>query len=286
MCGLPSSGKTRRVGELIAYFSQNHSERLISVVTEENEGVFSFKSKSVVYNDAKEEKEARATLKAAVLRLLSKDGVVILDSLNYIKGYRYELYCASKSAHTTHCVIFCDTNLDIIRQWNGLRTETDQYEPEVLEALAVRFELPNGNNRWDKPLFSLQVGDPLPGADVAAAIFHRKPPPPNLSTLTQPLEASDFLFLLDKKTQEVVKEVFQGQQGACHGDPVLISDSSESFLVKSRTLPLAELRKWRQQFITYSKLHPPENSDRIPTLFVQYLNNAIAWKIRFETHQW
>ena len=58
----------------------------MSVVSEDSENVYGQRTKSVVYNDAKAEKEARATLKSAVLRVLSKDGVVILDSLNYIKG--------------------------------------------------------------------------------------------------------------------------------------------------------------------------------------------------------
>ena len=56
------------------------------MVTEESENIYGQRTKSGVYNDAKAEKEVRATLKSAVLRVLSKDGVVILDSLNYIKG--------------------------------------------------------------------------------------------------------------------------------------------------------------------------------------------------------
>ena len=58
----------------------------MSVVSEESENIYGQRSKSAVYNDAKAEKEVRSTLKSAVLRVLSKDGVVILDSLNYIKG--------------------------------------------------------------------------------------------------------------------------------------------------------------------------------------------------------
>jgi len=275
LCGLPSSGKTRRVGEFIAYITQNYPDRQVSVVSEESENIYGQRSKSAVYNDAKAEKEVRSTLKSAVLRVLSKEGVVILDSLNYIKGFRYELYCASKSAHTTHCVLFCDTSLDTAREWNQIRNQKEQYEAEVLEALFVRFELPNGSNRWDSPLFRVQPSDVLPCRDIAAAVFDRKPPPPNLSTLTQPLEASNFLFDLDRRTQEVVKEVFQAQQGACQGDALHISGSAENFIIKNRMLQLPELRKWRQQFLTYSKMHPPDNAEKIPTLFVQYLNNAV-----------
>ena len=58
----------------------------MSVVSEDSENIYGQRTKSAVYNDAKAEKEVRATLKSAVLRVLSRDGVVILDSLNYIKG--------------------------------------------------------------------------------------------------------------------------------------------------------------------------------------------------------
>ena len=54
-------------------------------------------------------------------------------------------------------MLFCDTSLDPAREWNQIRNQKEQYEAEVLEALLVRFELPNGSNRWDSPLFSVQV---------------------------------------------------------------------------------------------------------------------------------
>ena len=125
------------------------------------------------------------------------------------------------------------------------------------------------------PSSFFQPSDVLPCRDIAAAVFDRKPPPPNLSTMTQPLEASNFLFDLDRRTQDVVKEVFQAQQGACQGDALHISGSAENFIIKNRMLQLPELRKWRQQFLIYSKMHPPDNVEKIPTLFVQYLNNAV-----------
>ncbi|MEQ2172197.1 kti12, chromatin associated, partial [Goodea atripinnis] len=36
---------------------------------------------------------------------VNKDNIVILDSLNYIKGYRYELFCLTKHAQTPHCLV-------------------------------------------------------------------------------------------------------------------------------------------------------------------------------------
>jgi len=30
--------------------------------------------------------------------------------MNYIKGFRYELYCLVRNAQTTLCLVFCDTD--------------------------------------------------------------------------------------------------------------------------------------------------------------------------------
>ena len=51
--------------------------------------------RNVVYSDRKCEIVSRSALKAAAERLLTNTNVVILDSLNYIKGFRYELFCVA-----------------------------------------------------------------------------------------------------------------------------------------------------------------------------------------------
>jgi protein KTI12 len=53
MCGYPSSGKTRRVGELIAFLTQHYPERQVSVVSEDSENVYAARDKSAVYADSK-----------------------------------------------------------------------------------------------------------------------------------------------------------------------------------------------------------------------------------------
>lgn len=58
-----------------------------------------------VYRDARSEKEARATEYSAVKRLLSAEDVVIADGLNYIKGFRYQLFCEAKALQTPSCVV-------------------------------------------------------------------------------------------------------------------------------------------------------------------------------------
>lgn len=58
-----------------------------------------------MYREARSEKDARATFYSAVKRALGKDSIVIADGLNYIKGFRYQLYCEAKATQTPSCVV-------------------------------------------------------------------------------------------------------------------------------------------------------------------------------------
>lgn len=59
----------------------------------------------MIFVDANEEKKSRAAFISAIERSISKDTVVIADSLNYIKGLRYQLYCIARAASTPHCAV-------------------------------------------------------------------------------------------------------------------------------------------------------------------------------------
>ena len=203
---------------------------------------------------------------------------MIVDSLNYIKGYRYELYCLSKHVKTPQCILHCDVSPDVALTWNSSREdETERYAPDVFDSLVMRYEKPDSRNRWDSPLFVVYPQDPLPAEDILSSLLHRKPPPPNLSTQSQPLSSADFLHDLDRKTQEVVSHVLQAQRTALPGDSTLVScgPASSKKLQLPHHVTMVELRRLRRQFINYTKLHPPENSSAIPTLFVQYLNSSL-----------
>ena len=105
-----------------------------------------------------------------VIKLSSREGVVICDGLNYIKGFRwpalaaniicqiianlkmigivkssnprYELYCASKAGKTTQCTLHCDLSVQDCETWNKEReNEVEKWDEEVLAALAMRFQV-------------------------------------------------------------------------------------------------------------------------------------------------
>eukprot|EP00064_Thunnus_orientalis_P008145 superscaffoldBa00000952_g8168 len=199
------NGKTRRAEELKGYFEQN-TDRKVHIVGDGALGV----EKNSVYADSQKEKNTRAALKAEVERKVNKDDIVIFDSLNYIKGYRYELFCLIKHAQTPHCLVYCLTSDEVSSTWNTNRDAAEQYTQDIFDALVLRFEAPDSRNRWDSPLFTILKDDTLPFEDISDALFKRKAPPPNQSTQSQPLSSTNFLYELDKITQDVLMTFCKG----------------------------------------------------------------------------
>ncbi|XP_051915949.1 protein KTI12 homolog isoform X1 [Hippocampus zosterae] len=269
MCGYPCSGKTRRAEELKGYFEQN-TDRKVHIVGDSPLAA----EKNAVYADSQKEKQVRAALKADVERKVNKDDIVILDSLNYIKGYRYELFCLIKHAQTPHCLVYCLTSDEVSSAWNSSRDAEEQYTQDILDALILRFEAPDSRNRWDSPLFNILQDDALPFQAITDALFKRKAPPPNQSTQSQPLSSANFLYELDKTTQDVLMAIFNAQKTSVPGDSISVPGATEKIEL-TRTVNMAELRKFRRQFISYSKMHPTENTGQIYNMFVQYLNKSL-----------
>ena len=57
------------------------------------------------YSESRLEKPARATLFSAVIRVLNKETIVIVDGMNYIKGSRYQMYCAAREVGARVCTV-------------------------------------------------------------------------------------------------------------------------------------------------------------------------------------
>ena len=109
------------------------------------------------YISSSAEKVTRASLRSSVDHLLTGDTTVILDSLNYIKGYRYELYCVARSMRTPHCVCWVECDEKVSLQWNSERAAGDAYGELILKDLRLRFEVPSEKNKWDCPLFKVNM---------------------------------------------------------------------------------------------------------------------------------
>ncbi|XP_060733711.1 protein KTI12 homolog isoform X2 [Tachysurus vachellii] len=255
ICGFPCSGKSRRAQELKDYFIKT-TDKQVCIIGDEIHGI----DKNSVYADSQKEKHLRGTLRSEVERKINKDHIVILDSLNYIKGYRYELFCLIKHVQTPHCLVYCLTTAALSSDWNKEREDDNRYSQEI--------------NRWDSPLFTIQKEERLPFEAISDALLKRKVQPPNQSTQSQPLSSSNFLFELDRVTQDVLMAVLESQKTRIPGHVIAIPGTTEKIDV-TRSLNITELGKLRRQFISYTKMHPTENTGQIANMFVQYLNKSM-----------
>lgn len=137
-----------------------------------------------------QEKVVRSDLKSEVVRNLNKTDLVIFDAGNYIKGYRYEVYCATKAARVSQCTVFCAIDDKRMQGFNELKSGTEDggnnsnvaYTLDTLQALQMRFEEPQGNSRWDAPLFTVFPESTLDFIALHKCLYEQGPPPPNQST--------------------------------------------------------------------------------------------------------
>jgi protein KTI12 len=277
--GLPTSGKSTRAKQLEAYLAERiQSQGAGSAAPRYRLHMVSDQTQSIprsVYDLSAEgqpahtrsanasEKDARAAIYAAARRVLGPRDVVVLDGLNYIKGWRYQLFCEARGAETPSCVLQVGCTVERARRVNERRLERrerkrtagdggaveakvegdditsrpkeereeddefeddeEPYEPANWENLVYRYEEPNPMTRWDSPLFTLiweddeartrQVFDSIWDAIAGERKNIARPK----ATLQRDKDyGGDYLYMLEKETQDVVKKILelQGDEGA------------------------------------------------------------------------
>ncbi|GAA5978293.1 hypothetical protein JCM21900_006525, partial [Sporobolomyces salmonicolor] len=125
LCGYPASGKSTRAIQLAAVLSAKlalpdvaPALARLKVVLVNDESLGLVKS---AYDDSRAEKPARATLFSAVQRHLNPETIVVVDAMNYIKGSRYQMYCAAREVRARTCTVFIATPPDRCKEWNAAR---------------------------------------------------------------------------------------------------------------------------------------------------------------------
>lgn len=250
------------------------------------------------------EKDARATIYGAVKRVLSDKDIVILDGLNYIKGWRYQLHCEAKEVRTPSCILQIGCSPDKAKEVNEKRLRRRQAgEPDVAneepyelgnwENLVFRHEEPNPMTRWDSPLFALVWDDTEEQArkvfdDVWETIAGdgRKVVRPNQATMQRGRDAGgDYLYVLDRETQDIVKHILD-QQGDEAGGEVKIALSAagkEALVIElpaGKKLGVPQLQRLRRAFVGLNRggigLDRVGNmaADSLKEAFVRYLNDT------------
>lgn len=238
-------------------------------------------------------------------RVVSDKDIVILDGLNYIKGWRYQLHCEAKAVRTPNCILQIGCAPDKAREVNEERLRRrergeadlpgeEPYEPSNWDNLVFRHEEPNPMTRWDSPLFALVWDDDETQtrkvfSDLWDAIAGegRKVVRANQSTTQRgPAASGDFLYMLDRETQDIVKQVLDQQGDDGGGDvKIALSASTEEEepiveLPAGRKLGLAQLQRLRRAFVNLNRggiglqSAGDMSSDQLRASFVQYLNSS------------
>lgn len=231
--------------------------------------------------------------------MLSDKDIVILDGMNYIKGWRYQLHCEAKALRTPSCILQIGCTVNRAKQVNTERlaandsTQPEAYEPSNWENLVFRYEEPNPMTRWDSPLFTMIWEDDEAQATRtfdslwdAIAGEGRKIIRPNQATEQRGRDAGgDYLYILDKETQDVVKRILdqQGEDGGGEVRVPLTAPDQEDLIVElpaGRKVGLPQLQRHRRAFMGLNRggigLETVGNmaGDRLRGSFVRYLNAA------------
>lgn len=100
----------------------------------------------LAFSDSKKEKAIRSSIKSDIQRKLDSNDLLIFDGSNYIKGYRYEIYCTTKLYETPQCTLYCNLPIEQAWLWNNKRLESDRYDREIFDSLVSRWWHNDNNN--------------------------------------------------------------------------------------------------------------------------------------------
>ncbi|CAI5756029.1 unnamed protein product [Candida verbasci] len=279
--GYPSSGKTTWANKLREYLQH----RIQQAKTENTIGynyTISYHSDETLgiqhstYYDSNLEKLARGSQISAIKRDISRNNIVILDTLCYIKGFRYQLHCESKGQATPQAVIHIIAPIEQCIQWNNSK-EVNKWDENLIKQLEMRYEEPNSSNRWDSPLFEIISEDNTEVRvfdEIWDSIVLKKSIIPNAATLVKATSGNTFIQELDKKTQDVILKVIQQQQLTTGGDVIIDKENNCIVNLPFESVSISQLQRIRRTYINLNRMRAVETTRIIP-MFVDYLNKSL-----------
>ncbi|KAJ3348920.1 hypothetical protein HDU83_000976 [Entophlyctis luteolus] len=312
MVGLPSSGKTRRAMEIATALEAEISSSTtplrvpfdpkVLVINEESLGI----DRATAFRDSSSEKIARAALLSAVERSLTRDKFVILDSMNYIKGFRYQLHCVAKGIATTQHTVYCMASPANCEKWNASREPANiRYPNDVLESLFGRLEEPDSRNRWDSPLLCLAPDATLPpsfvhslvqantgGAGTLAATNGAVAAglAPSQSIALKPVADTNYLHEMDATLKAICDAVLDavrrrdtiggggvvGGVGGADADEVSVPGSGSKVVLPSRNVSVTEMGRLRRLYAAnLNRLTIKVDKTKIADGFVEFVNQNL-----------
>lgn len=241
-------------------------------------------ARAQLYADSAAEKKTRARFRAATERSVSRSRVTICDTLNSIKGLRYELYCLAKETYVKYCVVYCQQSAEVCMRRDANRTERgqDAYGPQLCKALIEAFEEPQPHLKWDSPLWTVNTSQPawqnqLLKVPQCIAQGARAPKPTRATRIPQQ-EPADALGKLDKLTRHVEAILIASLgKGQPVGTRISLPECTQQIHIGC--LPkISQLREIRTSYMSLARTFPPRDNTHSTILseYVQYLNAQLC----------
>ncbi|ELP86501.1 hypothetical protein EIN_034120 [Entamoeba invadens IP1] len=267
--GYPCSGKTTLAKQLSDYVSDKYPEKEVVLINEETLSVH----REEAYNTMQTEDRVRTAFKGQVLRYLNRETIVILDSLNYNKSFRYELKCHCKSIASTSVTISVTAPKEKCIEWNAPREQ--KYTDEMLVELIERYEEPLPTHKWDQPLFQMKPGDELPCDKICQILFGEFKGRINMSVKQDTVESSTAVTQIDAITQDIIAVVMRVVNSPTFvgGDPIVVPQSATR-VVLPRKVSVAEINRIRRSFLKLLQQNLLTLDNNGGDAFVAFLNSA------------
>ncbi|KAF1743086.1 hypothetical protein MXB_739 [Myxobolus squamalis] len=264
LCGFPCSGKSTVAGKLKVYY-ENLGKRVL--VISENDLLNG--NRDELFNEPDSEIYCRISIKNFAIQSFVKFDIVIIDSMSYIKSFRYEIYCATKAQRQLQVILHLKTSIDVCREWNK-KENLLRYSDATLQAIFDRFEYPNRLNRWDFPMISVDVLSEIPFDRINSCISIGNLPKCNKSTVIS-IKNADQSNLVVQTTQEIIDKILRNTSGSRYK----MSHSPNNPLCLIRPLTPHVIHSLRRKFLNMAKDMSFQSKEQIADSFLNYLNGTL-----------
>ena len=243
LVGVPGSGKTLLANNLKKKLEELGKE--VVIVTEPGVEKGTFDS-----SDA--ERIGRSDYKMSFQRELSAQRIVIADGMNFIKGYRYELYCLAREAGLAWCVAY----LDVDDETAFARSEAKYPNKVRLRKLIGRMEKPMESTKFDKPLFIVKdANDPeIMDKIIKQALSRSNVLKPKKAT-NSCAETAHLNDKVDQLINDFCSELQKIQSQFPVGSKITIGDAT---MVLKRKYNSGQLTRAKREFAARAKLLTPD----------------------------
>ncbi|KAH0791326.1 protein KTI12 [Histomonas meleagridis] len=238
LSGVPGSGKTRLAQHLKPIFEATGRECVIVSEPSVEDGTFSA---------SRRETAGRSDFKAAIRRNISPEKIVIADGMNFIKGFRYELYAMAREIGLGFCCAFCDVPEEVARE-----RSKDRYPEATLSDLIGRMEKPSERNKWDRPLIIVKDADDklVQEQIVSHALSKSSKLAPKKATSKAIGSSAQVNTQIDQAINAFCNELLKVQQTVPLGSTIVVCGAK--FVLKKQ-LNSGQLKRARRDFAARAK---------------------------------